>query len=91
MGQQQEPTEGLSESGRNLLPFARGGLSRDEWLSAFNMESKRMKLDTRDTWIAVRELEATIGLITIPDARGLPNATSVLPFFSMQNLDLLID
>jgi hypothetical protein len=66
-------------------------LSRDEWLSAFNMESKRMKLDTRDTWIAVRELEATIGLITIPDARGLPNATSVLPFFSMQNLDLLID
>lgn len=50
-----------------------------------------MKLDTRDTWIAVRELEAAIGLIAIPDARGLPDAASVLPFFSMKNLDLLID
>jgi hypothetical protein len=28
-GQQQEPTERLSESGSNLLPFGTGGLSND--------------------------------------------------------------
>jgi hypothetical protein len=51
----------------------------------------RKKPDTRNTWIAARELEATTGLIAIPDARALPVAASELPFFSMQNFDLLID
>jgi hypothetical protein len=55
------------------------------------MESKRMKLDTRAPRIAVRELEATIDLIAIPDVRRLPVAASVLPLFSLKNLDLLID
>jgi hypothetical protein len=50
-----------------------------------------MKLDTRDTWLAVRELEATIDLTGLRDARALPVEANVFAFFGMQDLDPLID